>query len=79
MLSVETSDVSSVPGRETCRAWKKKALLTASPRQLNTRSHQKYCAPTFELRFSHAGSSGFAGGLMGLGPTWQNAHDMPTR
>ena len=43
------------------------------------RSTQKYWAPTLEARFSHLGFSGSAGGRVGLGPTWQNAHDMPTR
>ena len=54
-------------------------LSLVVPFQSNTRSHQKNCAPTFELRFAHAGFSGLAGGLTGFGPTWQNAHDMPMR
>ena len=43
------------------------------------RSIHKYCAPTVELRFAQLGLSGSAGGLTGLGPTWQKPHDMPTR
>ena len=78
MLSVETSDVSSVPGREVWKSWIEEARLW-SAFQSKMRSTQKYCAPTFELRFSHFGFSGSAGGLIGFGPTWQNPHDMPTR
>ena len=65
------------PGRDVCSHWYMKLLLFAS--QTKMRSIQKYCAPTVELRFSHLGFSGSAGGLIGLGPTWQNPHDMPTR
>ena len=46
---------------------------------MKIRSTQKYCAPTLELRFSHFGFSGSAGGLTGFGPTWQKPQDMPTR
>ena len=77
MLSVETSEVSSAPGREVWKSWNMKLL--GSDSQVKMRSTQKYCAPTLELRFSHFGFSGSAGGLTGLGPTWQNAQDMPTR
>ena len=79
MLSEETSDVSSVPGNDVCSAWYAKLAWFVVPFQLKTRSHQKNCAPTLELRFSQRGFSGSAGGFTGLGPTWQNAHDMPTR
>ncbi len=77
MLSVETSEVSSVPGREVRKSCTGKLL--GSDSQAKMRSIQKYCAPTLELRFSHLGFSGSAGGFTGLGPTWQNAHDIATR
>jgi hypothetical protein len=47
--------------------------------QKKMRLAQKYCAPGFDARFSHFGFSGSAGGRIGLGPTWQKAHDIPTR
>ena len=77
MLSLDTSEVSSEPGRAVCRNWKKK--FEGSAFQAKMRSTQKYCAPTVELRFSHCGASGSAGGLIGFGPTWQKPQDMPTR
>src|SRR5262249_39674747 len=67
MLSVDMSEVSSEPGREVWKTWN--AKLVASPSQAKMRSSQKYCAPTLELRFSHFGCSGSAGGLTGFGPT----------
>ena len=79
MLSVETSDVSSEPGLDVWNSWKKKLSLLSSAFQLKMRSTQKYCAPTFDARFSQRGFSGSAGGRIGFGPTWQNPHDMPTR
>ena len=77
MESVEISEVSSAPGREVWNSWKGKLLGSACQEKM--RSTQKYWAPTLELRFSHFGCSGSAGGFTGLGPTWQNAQDMPTR
>ena len=77
MLSVETSDVSSVPGREVRKSWTMKLDGFAS--QPKMRSSQKYWAPTLELRFAQRGFSGSAGGLSGFGPTWQNAQDIATR
>jgi hypothetical protein len=77
MLSVEMSEVSSVPGREVRKSCCGK--LVSSDCQSRMRSTQKYWVPTTELRFSHCGFSGSAGGRVGLGPTWQNAQLMPTR
>src|SRR6187402_1185807 len=79
MPSLDTSDVSRVPGRDVWNSWKKKLPLLASPCQLKMRSTQKYWAPTLELRSAHVGRSGSAGGCTGFGPTWQNPHDIPTR
>src|SRR3954469_24477521 len=79
MLSLDTSEVSSVPGSEVRSAWFRKLLPLVRPFQSKTRSHQKYCAPTLEARFAHFGFSGSSGGFTGLGPTWQNPQDMPTR
>src|SRR3954470_17199458 len=79
MLSLDTREVSSVPGSDVRSAWFRKLLPLVRPFQSKTRSHQKYCAPTFEARFSHFGLFGSAGGRVGLGPTWQKAQDMPTR
>ena len=77
MLSLDTSEVSNEPGRAVCRNWKKKVDWSAFHAKM--RSTQKYCAPTVELRFSHCGASGFAGGFSGFGPTWQKPQDTPTR
>ena len=79
MLSVETSDVSRVPGNEVCRDWNEKLCWFAGPRQSKTRSHQKNWAPTLELSSAQRGFSGSTGGFTGFGPTWQKAQDMPTR
>ena len=46
MLSVETSDVSSVPAAKCGRAGRRSSVWSAS--QSKMRSIQKYCAPTFE-------------------------------
>ena len=77
MLSLETRDVSRLPGRDVWNSWKTK--LASSACQSKILSIQKYCAPTLELRFSHLGLLGSSGGWMGLGPTWQKPQDMPTR
>ena len=77
MLSVETSDVSIAPGREVWIHWNTKLAVFGF--QKNSRSAHRYCAPTVELRSAQVGFSGSAGGCVGLGPTWQKPHDMPTR
>ena len=78
-LSLETSEVSSVPGNEVWNSWNAKLPGARCLSKKKMRSTQKYCAPGFEVRFSHFGFSGSAGGRIGLGPTWQKPHDMPTR
>src|ERR1039458_10779179 len=70
MLSDEISDVSSVPGRDVWNSCRGKLLILGF--HASTRSTQKYCAPTLELRFSHFGFSASAGGFTGFGPTWQD-------
>ena len=67
MLSLETREVSRLPGRDVWNSWKTKLEGSASHEKI--RSIQKYCAPTLELRFAHAGRSALAGGRTGLGPT----------
>ena len=77
MLSLDTSEVSSEPGRAVCKTWNRKFDWSAFHARM--RSTQKYCAPTVALKSAHRGASGSAGGFTGFGPTWQNPHDMPTR
>src|SRR5689334_10380035 len=56
MLSVDTREVSNVPGRPVCSSWV--MMLCSSPDQLKARSSQRYCEPTVEFRFFQVGCSG---------------------
>src|SRR4029078_876360 len=75
--SVDTSEVSMVPGCWLLRNWKR-ALFSCVRLALALTARQNWLPMVLET-FDHSGRSGSFGGLSGWNEMWQKPHDRLTR